>query len=102
MRDWVEKSCATNTVPKDERVFIGHGSASDYATILRYHKGISLREIIDGTPYKGTIVTILVMRPDGTNPKSGGFFREVKPSETPDFEVKPLDLIWIYERVPIF
>lgn len=102
MRDWVEKSCTANTVTKDERVFIGHGSVSDYATILRYHKGINLRGIIDGTPYKGTTVTILVMRPDGANLKSGGFFRQVKPSESPDFEVKPLDLIWIYTDVPIF
>jgi len=102
MRDWVEKSCATNTVPKDERVFIGHGSAPDYATMLRYHKGISLREIIDETPYKGTAVTVLVMHSDDANPKSRGFFREIKPTETPDFEVKPLDLIWIYTGVPIF
>jgi len=43
-----------------------------------------------------------VMRPDGANLKSGGFFRQVKPSESPDFEVKPLDLIWIYTDVPIF
>jgi hypothetical protein len=102
MRDWVEKRCTTNTVPKDERVFIGHGSAPDYATIIQHRKGMGLREIIDETPYKGKMVTILVMRAEDTNKKSGCFFREVKPSEKPDFQVKPLDLIWIYTGVPIF
>ena len=107
MRDWVEKSCATNAVPKDERVFIGHGSkpdgyALDYASILRYDKSISLRKIIDGTPFKGTTVTILVMRPDDANRKVGGFFAKVKPSDKPDFKLKPLDVIWIYTDTIIF
>ena len=97
MRDWVEKSCATNTIPKDERVFIGHGSASDYATILRYHKSISLREIVDQTPFKGKTVYVIVMRPDGMSRDIA-----VKPSETPKFDVKPLDVIWIYDQIPIF
>ena len=106
-RDLVEKSCATNTIPKAERVFIGHGSAPDgsaldYATILRYDKSLSLRKIIDGTPYKGMTVTVLVMRPDGANPKFGGFLEKIKPSENPDFEVKPLDVIWIYTSGLLF
>ncbi len=108
MRDWVEKQSLTNTVPKGERVFVGtdamNSSASGYAVIVPYHKGVTLRQIIDQTPLKDKRVYISVMRPGATNdPKSFPIFGiPVKPTANPNFEVKPLDLIWIYDHVPIF
>jgi hypothetical protein len=96
-RNWVEKQCTTNTTPKNERIFIGHAESSDYASIIRFHMGISLREIIDGTQFKGKTVSVVVMRP--------GWMSKiivVKPTETPGFDVKPLDVIWIYDRIPEF
>ncbi len=96
-RDWVEKHCTTNTVPQDERIFLGHNYSSDYAGIIRYHKGISLREIVDRTPFKGKTVSVIVMRPKWM---SETFV--IKPTENVEFEVKPLDVVWIYDRIPIF
>ena len=105
MRDSVEKHCITNTVPKDERVFVGHGSdlvnsPPDYGTILRHHKGMNLREIIDETPYKGKKVYIWVFRMHESE-KSHGFMGDVEPTDKPDYEVMPLDLVWIYDGVPM-
>src|ERR1700723_2377979 len=82
-RDWVEKHYTTNTVPKDERIFLCHKYSDDYANIVRYHKGIDLREIVDQTPFKDKTVYLVVMRPDG-------MIREImiKPAEKIEFEIK--------------
>jgi hypothetical protein len=95
-RDWIEKHCATNTVPKEERIFIGHDDSPQYARTIHFHQGIKLREIIDQTPFKKTTVIIWVMH---QNPKEGepsGQFITVKPLEKPEFEVSPLDVLWIW------
>jgi hypothetical protein len=97
MRDFVEKHCATNTVPKDERIFVGHAYSADYTSIIRFHKSISLHEIVDQTPFKDKTVYVLVMRPGGMSEDIA-----VKPSETPKFDLKPLDVIWIYDQIPVF
>ena len=96
-RDWVEKHCTTNTVPKDERIFLGHNYSGDYSNIIRYHKGISLREIVDQTPFKGKTVSVIVMRP-----KWMSDVIVIKPAEKVEFEVRPLDVVWIYDQIPIF
>jgi hypothetical protein len=94
-RDWVEKHCSTNTVPKDERIFIGHNYSGDYASIVLYHKGIGLREIVDKTPFKDETVYVIVMQP-----KSNSHLIAIKPTEKIEFEVKPLDVVWIYDQPP--
>jgi hypothetical protein len=95
-RDWVEKHCATNTVPKDERIFLGHNYSGDYTSIILYHNGISLREIVDETPFKDKTVYVIVMRPKSTSNDIA-----IKPTEKIKFEVKPLDVVWIYDQPPI-
>jgi hypothetical protein len=105
MRDSVLKLCMTNTVPNDERVLVGHGSdyvnsPADYGLILRHHKGMNLREIIDETPYKGKRVYIWVYR-EHESESSHGFMGDVKPADKPDYEVMPFDLVWIYTGHPI-
>jgi len=98
-RKWVEQQCATNTTPQDDRLFVGSILPPKCASIVRFHKGISLREIIDGTPLKGKTVLLRVMRPDDST-RMGPFHRpayiKVEPSDKPDHELKPLDVIWLY------
>jgi hypothetical protein len=96
-RDWVEKHYTTNTVRQDERIFLGHNYSGDYANIVSYHKGISLREIVDQTPFKDRTVSVIIMRP-----RWMGQDIVIKPTEKVEFEVKPLDVVWIYDQTPIF
>ena len=95
-RDWVEKHCATNTVPKEERIFIGHDSSPQYARTLRFHQGIKLREIVEQTPFKKATVILWVMHQHPKEREPSGEFVTVKPSDTPDFEVRPMDVLWIW------
>jgi len=97
-RKWVEEQCRTNSTPKDERVFVGRVVPKKYAGVIRFHTGITLREIIDQTPFKATAVMVCVLRADRrASPK---VFR-VTASEKPDYEVKNMDMIWLYEDGPV-
>jgi len=102
-RKWVEQECVTNTIPQDERLFVGRMTSPRFARIVHFRPGISLHEIIDQTPLKGKVVLVCVMRPDQT--KASKFTRhtyiKVGPSDTPDFVVKSLDVIWLYDDGPI-
>ncbi len=90
-RQWVESRCPTNTTPKEDRLFAGRWIAPQYAGIFPYHKGITLREIIDQTPFKGTTVHIRIYRPDSQR----SYTRiEVGPRDKPRFELRRLDMIW--------
>jgi hypothetical protein len=96
-RKWVKDRCSTDTTPKDERIFVGRMVPKKYAGIIHFHKGITLREIIDQTPFKGTAVMVCVLRGDRrTLPNVS----RVAPSEKPDYEVKNMDMIWLYEDGP--
>ena len=85
-------------VSKDERIFLCQNYSGDYANILRYYKGINLREIVDQTPFKDKTVYLIVMRPGGTIHNIG----IKKPAEKIEFDVKPLDVVFIYDQVPVF
>lgn len=102
-RKWVEQQCAADTTPQDQRLFVGRFARPKWARILRFHHGITLREIIDGTPLKGKALRVCVMRLDSTNigPFTRREFISVKPSEKPDYEIKRLDVIWLYDDGPI-
>jgi hypothetical protein len=97
-RKWVEERCATNTTPKDERLFVGRVVPHEYASIIHYHKGITLREIVDQTPFQGTTVVVCVLRPK-VDPWTN--IITIKPSEKPQFVVNALDMIWIYDDGPV-
>jgi hypothetical protein len=77
---------------------VTHNISGDYTCIVHYHKGISLREVIDQTPFKATPVYVIVMRP--VLWMSPYIF--VKPSEKPDFEIKPFDVIWMFDKPRAF
>jgi hypothetical protein len=97
-RKWVEERCITNSTSKDERVFVGRLVPKEYAGVIHFHKGITLREIIDQTPFNKTAVMISVLRADRRT--SPNVFR-VAASEKPDYEVKNMDMIWLYKDGPI-
>jgi hypothetical protein len=104
-RKWIEQQCATNTTPQGERLFVGRMHSPRYADIVQFRKAITIREIIDRTPLKGKTVQVCVMWPH-TIPKSGSSFTRHKfitvgPSETPNYELKSLDVIWLYDDGPI-
>ena len=96
-RRWVEGHCATNTTPKEDRIFVGRWIAPQYAGIVPYHKGITLREVIDQTPFKGTTVHVRIYRPDSQR----SYTRiEVGPKDKPRFELSRLDMIWFEGEGP--
>jgi hypothetical protein len=97
-RKWVEQRCATNTIAQDDRVFVGRIWTPQYAGILRFHKGMTLREIIDQTPFKGKTVQVLVLR---AQTRFSDHYITIGPQEKPDYEIKPLDMIWLYDPGPI-
>ena len=97
-RRWVEQRCQTNTIPQDERVFVGRVWTPQYAGILHFHKGMTLREVIDQTPFKGKTVQVLVLRAES---RFSERYITVGPSEKPSYEVKALDMIWLYDPGPI-
>jgi len=88
-RKAVEAQCATNTTPQDERIFVCVMPTTE-AIILRFHKGITLRELIDQTSFKGKTAWVSVLRAD--RPILDCRTR-VGRKEKPKDEVKPLDLI---------
>jgi hypothetical protein len=93
-RKWVEERCSTNQIPEKDRIFVGRPSPG-YAAIVHFRKGITLREIIDQTPFKGTVLTVCVLRPH-TDP-SKHLFRKVLPTDKPSLEINQEDMIWLYE-----
>lgn len=93
---WVIEHCTTNQVPKDERVFVATtpGSAlPSYIAILRYHDGLSIRNLIDQTRFSSTNAAVSVYR--SGRPFKARFHQVVKAGELPTFKLKPLDMIWI-------
>ena len=97
-RKWVEQICSTNQTPKEERLFLGRIDPQKYAAIIRYHRGITLREVIDQTPFKGTTVVACILRPH-VDPATNMIL--VKSTDQPKFEIEPLDMIWLYDDGPV-
>jgi len=97
-RNWVEQRCATNTTPQAERIFVGRIWEPQYAGILRFGRGMTLREVIDQTPFKGKTVQVLVLRPGR---RISHDYITVGPSDKPKIQLEPLDMIWLYDPGPI-
>jgi hypothetical protein len=101
-RKWIEQQCATNTTLPEQRLFVGRMHSPTYAAIVQFRKGITIREIIDTTPLKGKVVQVCVMWPHKILKSGSSFTRHryitVRPSDAPDYEVKSLDVIWLYDE----
>jgi hypothetical protein len=69
-----------------------------YATIIRFHNGMSIREIIDQSPRREKVVTATVMRPvalkDDTHYTSHDSIK-IGRSETAEYKLENLDLVWL-------
>jgi hypothetical protein len=90
-RKLVEQLC-TNAIPQGERVFVA--GPEKYAAIIQFHKGMSLRELIDQTPFKRKRVIVHVSRAER---RTSNEYLSVWPSERPHYELKDLDLIILYK-----
>lgn len=88
-RRFIEERCATNTTPQEERIFV-RVLTTGCVSIIQFHKGITLREIIDQTSFKGHTVWVCVLRTD--HPVLDHKTR-VGSKEKPKDEVKPQDVI---------
>jgi hypothetical protein len=92
-RQWIEQHTPTSKTTPEEQIFVGDSIAITNTYILHFHAGISLRDIIDSTPYKGSDVDVIVLRSEH---KTLPVFREtVKRDKNPKFELRAKDVIWI-------
>ena len=89
-RKWVEQHNPKDKTPASKRIFVVCGTNN---IILRFREGITLREVIDVTPLKGTVVRVYIMK---ESKKVGAVFDEVvKPAEKPTFLMEPRQLLYI-------
>ena len=101
LRECVEKENPTNSIPASERVFICpdyHHDMCPYfqeTFILRYQDGMTLRQIIDKTKFKGTSVEVWVYRKSDVP----SFQATIQPTDKPAFTVKPEDVVLIFVKV---
>ncbi len=93
-RKSVEDRCATNTTPQEERILV-RVMTTGGASIIRFHNGITLREIIDQTSFKGKTAWVCVLRT--THPVLDHWTR-VGRKEKPRDQLKPLDLILLNDN----
>ena len=112
-RKWIEDWIGyTSQTPEAERIFVASSSPSDYAVIVQYRKGITLREIIDQTRFKNAKLMVHVMSPNKSDDKlfqnvtpvsdksMNEMFKQMAPLDTTDFEVKKGDIIWLIDFTP--
>lgn len=86
-RKTIEEADRANKTPILERIFVLQGGG----LVMRFRKGITLRDIVDQTSRKGRSVQILVLRESKKEPVF--FERNVKPEDKPAFTINPHDVI---------
>jgi hypothetical protein len=99
-RSWVIERCSTNQVRPRERVFIATTPGSGppaFATIVRYRKTLSIREVIDQTRFRDN-AAVTVLR--SGRPATPVFDTVVRADECPTFALKALDMVWVGELLP--
>jgi hypothetical protein len=100
LRNCAEKENPTNSVPAAERVFVipdyHHDLCPNYqdAFILHYREGITIRQIVDESNFKGTLVQIWVFH-KSDNVSAPIFHTTIQPTNNPTFAIKPEDVILI-------
>ncbi len=95
-RAWVVERCRTNQIPTQEQIFVATtpGSApAAFVGILRYRDGLSIRDLIDQTRFRGTNAVVIVLRSE--RPATPVFDGLVAATERPKFALKPLDMVWV-------
>jgi hypothetical protein len=113
-REWVEDWIGYKyRMPETDRIFVASSSPSEYAVIVQYRKGITLREIINQTPFQNAKLMIHVMRPNKSEDKwfqnatpllsnkpMNEVLKTLAPLDTTDFEVKKGDVIVLIDVTP--
>jgi hypothetical protein len=97
-RTWIEQQCSTNTPVEANRIFVARFGPQRYAAILEFHQGMTLREIIDQSPFKGTTVIVHVLWAER---QTSDEYLKIRASEKPKYKLKNLDVILLYENGPI-
>ena len=95
-RAWVIERCRTNQIPTQEQVFVATSPGSappSFVGILRYREGLSIRDLIDQTRFRGTNAVVIVLR--SQQPATPVFDAQVAATERPRFALKPLDMVWV-------
>jgi hypothetical protein len=92
-RQWIEQHTPKDKTPTEQRIFVGNSIATTNTYILRYHDGISLRDVIVAAHFRDTDVFVIVLRSQH-NPKPV-FYDTVMRVEQPKFKLEAQDVIWI-------
>jgi hypothetical protein len=92
-RQWIEDHTPKDKTPKEQRIFVGDSKQTTRTFIMRYHQGVSLRDIIDATHFRTNDVMVTVLRSER---KIDPVFDDiVRASAKPSFTVRAQDVIWI-------
>ena len=94
---WVKTHVSTNQPVSKQCVYVlasFPGDAQPSASILTYTNGISLRNVIDQTGYKGASVRVIILRP--RTPTVPVFDATVKAEEMPGVGLFSDDMIWMF------
>lgn len=95
LRRWVEDQNPKDKTPAAERIFVNHDWKA--STIVRYHKGITLQEVLDQAKLEARFISIYRAghKPSGkpvydeAGPLAGEYDRRA-------VLVKPLDVIYLW------
>jgi hypothetical protein len=97
-RQWIEQHTPKDKTPTEQRIFVGDSKTTTNTYILRYHDGISLRDVIVAAHFRDTDVFVIVLR--SRHETKPVFFDAVKRGEQPKFKLEAQDVIWI-STVPV-
>ena len=94
LRKTVQEQDPKDKTPAAERIFVSYNYKD--GVIIRFHDGITLREIIDQSTRRGKAVQVRILRsPD--NKTRAVFDRAIEPHHKPSFIIKPQDVVFLQE-----
>jgi len=92
LRKWIEDQNPKDKTPAAERIFVD--DMRNESTIVRYHKGMTLQEVLDQVKFREQPVIVSVYRA-GHDPKFDPVYEEpvTEKLKATSFVVQPLDVI---------
>lgn len=94
LRKWVEVQNPKDKTPAVERIFVNHNWKE--SAIVRYHKGMTLQEVLDQAKVRDTFVSVYRA---GHKPTGEPVYDEADMDLKPDRKavaVQPLDVIYLW------
>ncbi len=92
-RTWVERHCATSSVPASQQVFVLWESRPRAGVIVEHQSGMTLYDVIAQTLDRESRAMVQVLRPTG--PIEGERVRSDSP-QSRSYQIRALDLVTIY------